>query len=64
MEELAVAVESGCRSGLTDSLRDLLLVRVETLPENAQRVARIVAEGGARVEFPCCWPSRSSPRTT
>lgn len=52
VEELAVAVESGCRSGLTDSLRDLLLVRVETLPENAQRVARIVAEGGAWVEFP------------
>lgn len=52
VEELAVAIESGCRSGLTDSLRDLLLVRVETLPENAQRVARIVAEGGATVEFP------------
>ncbi|WP_405611894.1 AAA family ATPase [Streptomyces sp. NBC_01508] len=52
VEELAVAVESGCRSGLTDSLRDLLLVRVETLPENTQRVARIVAEGGATVQFP------------
>ncbi|MFF2184040.1 AAA family ATPase [Streptomyces sp. NPDC058155] len=52
VEELAVATETGCRSGLTDSLRDLLLVRVETLPENAQRVARIVAEGGATVEFP------------
>ena len=37
---------------LTDSLRDLLLVRVEELPEDAQRVARIVAEGGSTVEYP------------
>ncbi len=50
VEELAVAAHEGCRTGLTDSLRDLLLVRVETLPENAQRVARIVAEGGSAVE--------------
>ncbi|MCX5560962.1 helix-turn-helix transcriptional regulator [Streptomyces sp. NBC_00038] len=52
VEELAVASHQGCRTGLTDSLRDLLLVRVEGLPETAQRVARIVAEGGSTVEYP------------
>lgn len=51
VEELAVAAHEGCRTGLTDSLRDLLLVRVEGLPEDAQRVARIVAEGGSTVEY-------------
>ncbi|MFF6784415.1 AAA family ATPase [Streptomyces sp. NPDC012510] len=51
VEELAVAAhDEGC-PGLTDSLRDLLLVRVERLPEDAQRVARIVAEGGSTVEY-------------
>ncbi|MGC0374620.1 helix-turn-helix transcriptional regulator [Streptomyces sp. SAI-229] len=50
VEELAVASDEGCCAGLTDSLRDLLLVRVEGLPESAQRVARIVAEGGSTVE--------------
>ncbi|WP_171990969.1 AAA family ATPase [Streptomyces sp. JHA26] len=50
VEELAVAAHEGCRTGLTDSLRDLLLVRVEALPESTQRVARIVAEGGSTVE--------------
>ncbi|MCX4513456.1 AAA family ATPase [Streptomyces sp. NBC_01619] len=52
VEELAVAAHEGCRTGLTDSLRDLLLVRVESLPEHTQRVARIVAEGGSAVEHP------------
>ncbi|MFJ7343762.1 ATP-binding protein [Streptomyces sp. NPDC101110] len=51
VEELAVAVHEGCRTGLTDSLRDLLLVRVEGLPEPAQQVARFVAEGGSTVEY-------------
>ncbi|MEU5184188.1 AAA family ATPase [Streptomyces longwoodensis] len=51
VEELAVAARQGCRTGLTDSLRDLLLVRVEALPESAQRIARIVAEGGNTVEY-------------
>ncbi|KUN17530.1 hypothetical protein AQJ23_41875 [Streptomyces antibioticus] len=51
VEELAVASHEGCCTGLTDSLRDLLLVRVEGLPESAQRVARIVAEGGSTVEY-------------
>ncbi|WP_443077250.1 helix-turn-helix transcriptional regulator [Streptomyces sp. SP18CS02] len=52
VEELVVCQEDGCSSGaLSDSLRDLLLVRVERLPEDAQRVARIVAEGGSTVEY-------------
>ncbi|MFI0272434.1 helix-turn-helix transcriptional regulator [Streptomyces luteogriseus] len=51
VEELAVAANEGCRTGLTDSLRDLLLVRVEGLPETAQQIARIVAEGGSTVEY-------------
>ncbi|MFC8952231.1 AAA family ATPase [Streptomyces sp. NPDC057101] len=52
VEELVVSHEAGCEPGqLSDSLRDLLLVRVETLPEDAQRVARIVAEGGSTVEY-------------
>jgi DNA-binding CsgD family transcriptional regulator/tetratricopeptide (TPR) repeat protein len=51
VEELAVAVHDGCCNGLTDSLRDLLLVRVEKLPETAQRIARTVAEGGSTVEY-------------
>ncbi len=51
VEELAVAAHEGCCTGLTDSLRDLLLVRVESLPESAQQVARIVAEGGSTVEY-------------
>nr|WP_234320972.1 helix-turn-helix transcriptional regulator [Streptomyces katrae] len=52
VEELAACRESGCRAGLTESLRDLLLVRVEVLPDAAQRVVRIVAEGGSTVEYP------------
>ncbi|MFE7774660.1 AAA family ATPase [Streptomyces sp. NPDC057445] len=52
VEELAVAAGEGSPCELTDSLRDLLLVRVESLPEHAQRVARIVAEGGSTVEYP------------
>ncbi|MFR9797057.1 helix-turn-helix transcriptional regulator [Streptomyces sp. MS06] len=50
VEELAVAAAEGCCAGLTDSLRDLLLVRVEALPETAQQVVRAVAEGGSAVE--------------
>ncbi|MEU8888782.1 AAA family ATPase [Streptomyces sp. NPDC048442] len=51
VEELAVSMGSGCRTSLTDSLRDLLLVRVEALPDDAQKVVRIVAEGGSTVEY-------------
>ncbi|MFD5099385.1 helix-turn-helix transcriptional regulator [Streptomyces albidochromogenes] len=51
VEELASCMGTGCATGLSDSLRDLLLVRVETLPDDAQKVARIVAEGGSTVEY-------------
>ncbi|MFJ9806992.1 AAA family ATPase [Streptomyces sp. NPDC101158] len=52
VEELVASHESGCHAGsLSASLRDLLLVRVEALPEDTQRVVRIVAEGGSTVEF-------------
>ncbi|MDX6348644.1 MAG: hypothetical protein QOF84_3434 [Streptomyces sp.] len=51
VEELACSITQGCRTGLSDSLRDLLLVRLETLPDGAQRVARVVAEGGSTVEY-------------
>ncbi|WP_328540759.1 helix-turn-helix transcriptional regulator [Streptomyces sp. NBC_00344] len=52
VEELAVCSGSCAVSGISDSLRDLLLVRVEALPEDAQRVVRFVAEGGSTVEYP------------
>ncbi|RDG37616.1 helix-turn-helix transcriptional regulator [Streptomyces corynorhini] len=56
VEELACSLGAdsgtGTGGGLSDSLRDLLLVRVEALPEDAQRVARMVAEGGTTVEYP------------
>lgn len=52
VEELVASREAGCRTGLTESLRDLLLVRVEVLPDRAQRVVRLVAEGGSTVEYP------------
>jgi DNA-binding CsgD family transcriptional regulator len=51
VEELACTLTGACSTGISDSLRDLLLVRVEALPEDAQRVARIVAEGGNTVEY-------------
>ncbi|MEU9113673.1 AAA family ATPase [Streptomyces sp. NPDC048483] len=50
VEELARSIADGCLHGLSDPLRDLLLVRVEALPENAQRVVRIASEGGSTVE--------------
>ncbi|MFG2297359.1 AAA family ATPase [Streptomyces sp. NPDC048603] len=52
VEELVATAGNGCRTGLTESLRDLLLVRVEVLPDAAQGVVRIVAEGGSTVEYP------------
>lgn len=52
VEELVASRNCGSRAGLTESLRDLLLVRVEVLPDRAQRVVRIVAEGGSTVEYP------------
>lgn len=50
VEELARSIADGCVYGLSDPLRDLLLVRVEALPEDAQRVVRTAAEGGSTVE--------------
>ncbi|MEU8758889.1 BREX system ATP-binding domain-containing protein [Streptomyces sp. NPDC048659] len=52
VEELIASHECGASLGsLSESLRDLLLVRVEALPDDAQRVVRVVAEGGSTVEF-------------
>ncbi|WP_405805880.1 AAA family ATPase [Streptomyces sp. NBC_00210] len=52
VEELACSItDDGCSKGLPDTLRDILLVRIEALPEDAQRVSRIVAEGGSTVEY-------------
>ncbi|WP_322785129.1 helix-turn-helix transcriptional regulator [Streptomyces profundus] len=48
VEELTVDPDPA--RGLTESLRDLLLVRVETLPEQVQDVLRVVAVGGSSVE--------------
>ncbi|WP_344078251.1 helix-turn-helix transcriptional regulator [Luedemannella helvata] len=49
IEELtACADPSGCHL-LPDTLRDLLLTRVDRLPETAQRVLRIAAAGGVRI---------------
>ncbi|MDG4861732.1 AAA family ATPase, partial [Streptomyces sp. T-3] len=51
VEELACSILEGSPGGISDSLRDLLLVRVEALPDGVQRVVRIAAEGGSEVEF-------------
>ncbi|MHA6763032.1 helix-turn-helix transcriptional regulator [Streptacidiphilus sp. PAMC 29251] len=51
VEELAASYQEGCSSGLTDSLRDLLMVRVEALPEPVQPVLRALAQGGSAVEY-------------
>ncbi|MEH0938021.1 ATP-binding protein [Micromonospora psammae] len=49
VEELAAAGDPiGC-AALPETLRDLLLARVERLPEAAQRVLRIAAAGGTRI---------------
>ncbi|WP_433529302.1 helix-turn-helix transcriptional regulator [Micromonospora sp. CA-263727] len=49
IEELAAAGSPiGC-AALPDTLRDLLLARVDRLPEAAQRVLRIAAAGGTRL---------------
>ncbi|MCX4746632.1 AAA family ATPase [Kitasatospora sp. NBC_01287] len=50
VEELACSHQEGCSVGLSETLRDILLVRVEALPEETQRVLRIAAEGGSRIE--------------
>jgi len=47
IEELAACPDGDC--GLPDTLRDLLLTRVDQLGETAQRVLRIAAAGGNRI---------------
>ena len=49
VEELAASYQQGAR-GLTESLRDLLLVRIEALPEDTQGILRVLAVGGSAVE--------------
>ena len=51
VEELAASYQGGCSTGLTESLRDLLLVRVEGLPEAVQSILRTLALGGSAVEY-------------
>ncbi|MEU1117986.1 MULTISPECIES: AAA family ATPase [unclassified Streptomyces] len=51
VEELARSIAEGSPGGISDSLLDLLLVRVEALPDEVQRVVRIAAGGGSEVEF-------------
>ncbi|MEU3742394.1 AAA family ATPase [Streptomyces sp. NPDC032198] len=51
VEELASSIQGGSPGGISDSLRDLLLVRAEALPHDVQRVVRIAAQGGSEVEF-------------
>ena len=50
VEELTAHRGAHAQCGISDSLRDLLLVRVEALPDDAQHVLRIAAQGGSRVE--------------
>jgi DNA-binding CsgD family transcriptional regulator/tetratricopeptide (TPR) repeat protein len=47
-EELLAAAPDG--AGLPPAVRDLLLARVEALPEEAQRVLRVAAAAGSRVD--------------
>jgi ATP/maltotriose-dependent transcriptional regulator MalT len=47
IEQFAVSADPGC-SDIPHSLRDLLLSRVDQLPEPAQRVLRVAAVGGTR----------------
>jgi DNA-binding CsgD family transcriptional regulator len=51
VEQLACCTGGLAPGSLSESLRDLLLVRVEALPERAQRVLRLAAEGGSTVEY-------------
>jgi DNA-binding CsgD family transcriptional regulator/tetratricopeptide (TPR) repeat protein len=44
--EQLVQAESAGKTGLPDSLRDLLLGRVEQLPQNTQRIVQLIAMGG------------------
>lgn len=52
VEELASAEDAGQTTGLSDSLRDLLLVRVEQLGRTTQELLRLMSVGGIRVGHP------------
>ena len=59
------ATTSGCRTGLTDSLRDLLLVRVEALPGGRPAGRADRRRGRLHRRVPAAAPpSPGSPRTT
>ena len=49
VEELAAAGDPAVCADIPESLRDLLLSRVDKLPEQAQPVLRIAAAGGTRI---------------
>jgi predicted ATPase/DNA-binding CsgD family transcriptional regulator len=49
IEELAAAGDPVASADIPDSLRDLLLARVDRLPEPAQPVLRVAAAGGTRI---------------
>jgi ATP/maltotriose-dependent transcriptional regulator MalT len=48
-EELVASGDTSGTLDMSDTLRDLLLARVDSLPEPAQRVLRIAAAGGSRI---------------
>lgn len=52
VEELASAESDGQTTGLSESLRDLLLVRVEQLSGPTQELLRLLSVGGTRVGHP------------
>ncbi|WP_218824617.1 helix-turn-helix transcriptional regulator [Asanoa hainanensis] len=49
VEELAASGDPAACADIPESLRDLLLARVDRLPESAQPVLRIAAAGGNRI---------------
>jgi DNA-binding NarL/FixJ family response regulator len=49
VEELACSIRDGQLTGISDTLRDLLLIRIEELPEDTQKVVRLAAIGGVTV---------------
>ncbi len=49
VEELVASARTGCLDGLSPTLRDVLVARVETLPTRTQDLLRVAAAGGRRV---------------
>ncbi|MYS80206.1 helix-turn-helix transcriptional regulator [Embleya scabrispora] len=49
VEELACSIRDGQLTGISDTLRDLLLIRIEELSEDTQKVIRLAAIGGVTV---------------